>query len=453
MITTLLAGVAPVPALAQAAGCAPGATCLSVSQTGAPSAGGTFTAECGGAYPDFITPAARPAAGDPGPWFRLSQDYPATAPAADAPWLSIDYTTATGADAWLYALRDYVFLGMIEADFRPEANPLRRWYHMPMMNFGPARREHRHGLTSERTVFGPELGLKPGMRAENFAIGFYNAVGAVTIGRVLGGDVPDLTDTRFGPGTVSFKILFSAARPDDFQDAVGDLLAGAPSWTIATDDGPLDVRLMQMDVAATSPESSVGWVFGTFAYDRDAEENSPWMKLRPVGLSWGNDPGVTPADVASGTALQESRVSAASPAYAAAHLGWAGRVNGPVDNPMSGCLSCHGTAQYPMVPLFPGAACGTDAQRLQWFRNFDGSVPFGRIGASCALDPDPTGLVALDFSLQMKVVLQSLLDFHDVNPCAPQAISPANTAARLPAGLALRPADAPAPPVAERVRR
>ena len=93
-------------------------------------------------------------------------------------------------------------------------------------------------------------------------------------------------------------------------------------------------------------------------------------------------------------------------------------MNGPVDNPNSGCLGCHGTAQYPLAPMLPGNACNTDAERLQWFRNFTGDVPFGRVDASCVLDPDPTGLVALDFSLQMKVVLQSVLDFHDVNPCA-----------------------------------
>lgn len=120
---------------------------------------------------------------------------------------------------------------------------------------------------------------------------------------------------------------------------------------------------------------------------------------------------------------------------------------------MSGRLSCHGTAQYPMVPLLPGAACDTEAKRLQWFRNFEGSVPFGRIGAGCTLDTDPTGLAALDFSLQMKVVLQSLLDFHDINPCAPQPIAPVDMAARLPTGLVPPAADAPEPLDAERVQR
>ena len=144
-------------------------------------------------------------------------------------------------------------------------------------------------------------------------------------------------------------------------------------------------------------------------------------------------------------------MSAAIPAYAAAHLGWAGRVNGPVDNPNSGCLGCHGTAQYPLAPMLPGNACNTDAERLQWFRNFTGDVPFGRVDASCVLDPDPTGLVALDFSLQMKVVLQSVLDFHDVNPCA--ADPEIEAAAGLPEAVVLPQAETPRPGEEERAHR
>jgi hypothetical protein len=44
------------------------------------------------------------------------------------------------------------------------------------------------------------------------------------------------------------------------------------------------------------------------------------------------------------------------------HLGWLGRLNGPVDNPQSACLSCHGTAQSPVVsPMVPP---GVDTQRV-----------------------------------------------------------------------------------------
>ena len=88
----------------------------------------------------------------------------------------------------------------------------------------------------------------------------------------------------------------------------------------------------------------------------------------------------------------------------------------------------------------------------RWAEAGGDATPFGRVNSSCVLDPDPTGLVALDFSLQMKVALQSVLDFHDVNPCTPQLI-PLERSARLPQAVAMPDADAPAPPVSARVHR
>ena len=131
-----------------------------------------------------------------------------------------------GANDYLYTLRDYAFDGMIAADFRPEFNTVRRWFHMPMMNFGPNAREPVRGLTRERTVTGPELGLKPGVAIHNYAIGFYNAVGGVTIGRVWKTNSPDVTQANFAQGTMTFKVLFSDAQSGDFEGP--DLLAGAP---------------------------------------------------------------------------------------------------------------------------------------------------------------------------------------------------------------------------------
>jgi hypothetical protein len=219
---------------------------------------------------------------------------------------------------------------------------------------------------------------------------------------------------------VSFKILFSAAKPDDFQGP--DILAGAPQWTIATAAGPVSVRLLQMDVAAADARSPTGWVFGTFAYDSSATDPSPWRRLRPVGLSWGNDPGFTPADQAAGKKLTQTTISDQIPAYAAGHLGWAGRANGPVDNPFSGCLSCHGTAQSRVSSdlFFDEHKCTTPEQKLHWFRNFRGDQAFGKVDAATCMPvsvtPEP---VPLDFSLQMKVAIQSVLEFGDKNPCDP----------------------------------
>jgi hypothetical protein len=406
------------PAAEAADGCASGTSCLFVKSNGSPSPGpGPSTAQCSGAFPDFVVPSA--IVPSSGPWFKLSQAFPTTLPPKDAPWLTIDFKDGvSGANDYLYALRDYSFDGMIDADFRPEATSVHQWFHMPMMNFGPGRREPTHGVTSERPVTGPELGLKDNVTVHNYAIGFYNAIGGYAIGQVWNTGSPDLDKSRFAEGAMTFKILFTDAKPGDF--AGPDILAGAPQWTIKTAAGDTTIRLLQMDVAATDTRSPTGWVFGTFAFDSSATDASPWRRLRPVGLSWGNDFGYTPADQQAGKKLTETTISDQIPAYAAAHLGWAGRANGPVDNPISGCLSCHGTAQFPVAAsLFPGKKCDTDDKKMQWFRNFAGGVPFGAMDAdTCAPISDPVP-VSLDFSLQMQVAVQSVLQYQDLNPCAP----------------------------------
>jgi hypothetical protein len=398
-------------------GCAPGTRCLSVQNNGGPGPGPS-TAQCSGVFPDFVVPSAMAPAS--GPWFKLSRTYPSASPSGDAPWLSIDFKNGVkGANDYLYALRDYSFEGMIDAEFRPENNQVRPWFHMPLMNFGAGRREPIRGVTAERSIKGPELGVKPGTTIHNYAIGFYNAAGGFTIGQVWKTSIPDVTKSHFAEGAMTFKILFSDAKANDFSGP--DLLAGAPQWTIATANGTQTIRLLQMDVAAVDSRSPTGWVFGTLAFDANASDASPWLRMRPVGLSWGNDPGFTPADQQAGKKLTETMISDQSPAYASAHLGWAGRTNGPVDNPISGCLSCHGTAEYPVLAdLAPtNAACDTDAKKLYWFRDFRGDQPFGGVDATCTpVSPNPTP-TALDFSLQMKVAVQNVLQFKDINPCTP----------------------------------
>jgi hypothetical protein len=42
-----------------------------------------------------------------------------------------------------------------------------------------------------------------------------------------------------------------------------------------------------MDVSANDPRSPTGWVHGTCAFDRAATDHPAWLRLRPVGLSWG----------------------------------------------------------------------------------------------------------------------------------------------------------------------
>ena len=403
-----------------ASGCNPGTRCLPVDTLGDPAPEpAAFVAQCSGKFPDFAVASSYLSGAYKGPWFVLSQNYPAAAPADQYPWLTIDFDKA---DDYLAALRTYSFDGMIDAGFRPESNKVRPWFHMPMMNDGGGRREPIRGLTEERPISGPELGVKPGTTIHNYAIGFYNAAGATAIAKAWQGSRPDISAVQFPQGTMTFKILFSAAKPTDFTDPSADPMTGAPQFQIMTNAGVTAVRLLQMDVAATDNRAPTGWVFGTFAFDKTATDPVGWMRLRPVGMSWGNDPGYTPADQAAGKALQESRISSQVPLFAKNHLGYAGRPNGPVDNPASGCLSCHGTAEFPIAadlgPL--KSNCNTDAKKLYWFRDFRGNVPFGAVdGQTCEPETPKAPLKALDFSLQMKVAVQNVLQYNAVNPCTP----------------------------------
>lgn len=421
----------PEPPPPQKQQCAPGTRCLSVDQNGHAVPGGDHRAQCAGTFPDYIVPAAFFPAGYAGPWFSLAQDFPKEPPpAADLPWKAIDFKKGQAeATAYLYALRDYAFDGMVEADFVPAKNQKRRWFHAPLMNFHNGR-ELVHGLTEERPLGHPELGIKEGRTVHNYAVGFYNDIGAYTFGQVFAQpNEPDVAKARFAEGAMVFKILFSAATPDDFDDPSAYLLEGAPAWQIATQQNPgqlTTVRLLQMDVAVRDERAKPSaWVFGTFAFDRTATDEPAWKRLRPVGLMWGNDPGYTPADQQKKKPLRESIVSDQIPAYAKAHLGWAGRVNGPVDNPASACMSCHMAAQVPAAAgLLPAGNCTTDAQKLYWFRNLASGQAFGAVDkATCRPIPDPSPKpVSVDFSLQLAAGVQGITAFGAVNPCNPPAV-------------------------------
>ena len=399
--------------------CPAGSTCRLVAANGGAETPAAFVAQCTGRFPDYVDLIP---SNYTGRRFALSQDYPAAAPAVvTAPWLKIDFKTDAGAVQYMMALREYVYAGMIEADWQGEKNLVRKWYHVPWMTPGKRPREFVRGMTEERPLSGPELGIKKGQTVQNWAIGYYNDVGAVSLGAVFAN--PSAPDPRKAPsavGTVVAKVLFSAATAQDFEGA--DLLAGSTAWdaNLISKRTPLEkkigsVRLLQMDVAARDPRAAeTGWVFGTFAYDRNAKGANGWDKMVPVGLMWGSDPKRLPTAT---TPPEESRINAAAPAYALAHLGWARRMNGPVDNPVSACLACHSTAQVPNVltSMFPMRGC-TDGQKLHWFRNLRGNQPFGAVSASCQ-PQQPTGVVALDYSLQLSVALNAMASGEFVNPC------------------------------------
>jgi hypothetical protein len=356
-----------------------------------------------------VTP---PPPGWTGPVFALSQNYPATNPGEPTrPWESVDLVK--NPDVYLKTVIDYCYEGFLgtNENFLPPQNTKRAWYHAPWL-----AREFVHGLTNERTSV--PLELSPTSKAyKNFAVGFYNGPGGFTIGQVWGGtNFPNTAQpASFPNGTVTFKLLFSTAPVSDLP-----FLQGAPEWVAYVSPGGTSpavattVRLLQIDIAVKDARShSGGWVFGTFHYDNAMPGASPWQKLRPLVLMWGDDPTLTATMYQAGKRPTESWVNPASPivqyrqkpnnpAGVPNVMGWAGRGNGPVDNPISSCMSCHGTAAVPATfPMFPPATPKlTDQQKLAWFKNL-------KPGQTA----DGKG-VSMDFSLQLAKGIQNYAKAH-----------------------------------------
>lgn len=348
-----------------------------------------------------------------GKQFVLSQNYPQAEPPAESyPWTSIDFKTQP--KEYLNSIIRYCFEGFLkEGEFlQPQENTKRPWYHAPWLHYGSNGREFVNGLTNERSSRPSELSEGQTESYRNVAVGLYNDRGAFTIGQVWKNPTaPNAAAAKFPEGTVSFKLLFTAA-----PETIAPWLAGSPTWTADLDRSnnsakiaATKVRLLQVDVAVKDQRSSCGgWVFGTFHYDNSIPGDSPWQKLRPLTVLWGNDPTVTPS---SGTKPVESWVDAESPIVKFRAnppagltpppppvLGWAGRGNGPVDNPISSCLSCHSTAQNPGTPMIPPSSV-SEQTRLRWFRNLKPGQPFN------------SNATTLDFSLQLAVGINNLGDF------------------------------------------
>jgi hypothetical protein len=347
--------------------------------------------------------------------FILSQDYPLHEPKTeDFPWMKIDFRNSSS--DYLMAVLNYSYEGSLEKDFVVQSNSVRKWFHAPWLHWGNNGREFIHGLTRERSSRPFELSPQQNQQYRNYAVGFYNNIGGFTLGQVWSKpNEPDVDKVKFSEGTVSYKLLFTTAPV-----SVVPYLNGSPEWVADIDRSEdidaiqaTKVRLLQIDVAVRDNRSEAsGWVFGTFQYDSSVQADSPWKRVRPLTLMWGNDPSLTQSMYDAGLHPKESWINPNAPIVKYRSnppdgtnppktLGWAGRGNGPVDNPISSCLSCHSTAQIPASsPLVPPADISEDS-KLRWFRNLTMGEAF-----------DPSSKT-LDFSLQLGVGIQNLQEFRN----------------------------------------
>jgi hypothetical protein len=404
-----------------------------------------------------------PPDGYSGPVFELSQDYPdSVPPLEDYPWLEVDIDAMVSGDGraardYIEGLFSYALEGNIEnGDWVPSENATRSWFHAPWLDFSDDGREFVRGLTHELDSLGPaERGTVPGPEnqllgpdqtetQQTWAVGVYNDRGGYGIGQIwCDPDNPDPDRLESDPskpnafldGTVVVKLLFTTA-----PDEEAPYLAGTLEWTahIYTETHPYDpnspvnlgeyprtlgtVRMIQMDLAVRDDRLPLGWAFGTMAYDGSRDGDTPFERLVPLGLQWGNNPGLTPSMIGDDPSqLTEQWINddIVPGRDKGLHLGWGGRLAGPLDNPGSSCMSCHSTAGAPAAPLVPEAAdwaAGrtlTEAQRLNWFNNVPAGVPF-----------NSDQRASVDYSLQTAIGLQR---FYVAN-CTAEALDEAVSA-------------------------
>lgn len=372
-----------------------------------------FSIVCLSTYAQFPDAGEQPPQGWTGKVFKLSQDFPKT-PGKDnyMPWLKVDFKKEPL--KYVQVVYEYILQGNAECNWEMQNNQVRKWYHVPWMHWrdprdGTLGREFVNGLTRERDSKPYELGPNQHDFAQNWAIGFYNEKGGYVVGQVWKDPQnPDPSVSAFPEGTVCGKLLFTAA-----DTIAAPYLKNAPLWQanihtsvnekfkkrIAT------LHLLQFDIAVrdSRAEDGSGWVFGTLIYNGDSPNENPWLRMEPAGLTWGNDAGVTAELVKHGESLKQNFIN--PELRDKFKFGWGGRLNGPVDNPNSGCISCHGTAQFPMISSQSPSDNASAAERMHWFRN---TIKTGESFSS--------GSVSMHYSMQLAISLENFYIYNKLHP-------------------------------------
>jgi hypothetical protein len=127
---------------------------------------------------------------------------------------------------------------------------------------------------------------------------------------------------------------------------------------------------MDLAVRDRRADGTTGWIFATYSYDGSRGGAGWWDRMVPVGVMWGNDPTLDKAAFDAGARVKESWINPDS--RTPQHLGFLGRLNGPVDNPASACLSCHMTAEAPMR----SSMTPPENNPMRWFANMPAGNSF-----------------------------------------------------------------------------
>ncbi len=410
-----------------------------------------------------------PASQYSGPFFKLSHNWPqkSLGPLTNAPWsqaIGGKTINQQNAAAYVAALKQYVSANarQLVLDYANWDADKAHWYTEPWLG---SIRESIHG-TYSASQFGntsfPGTGLT--QLFDTNVLTYYDERAAYTLYKVWGTNAmkPNVktTDFQFEEGSVVVKAAMFCSDNPKVQTNWWPVTNGAAMWPLyvpipqtqpLAPPSPPSVAngyLMQFDIIVKDSVSApkTGWVFTTLVYDANASGDA-WDKMVPLGVMWGNDPGVTTS------ALLETWINPSAPTYSTQTLGWGGRLSGPNDGarndiqvagktmtnePDSSCMSCHGPAEWqpqkhamlsfllPSFPIPPPGSiklCGKQSNLIcspapgssdwsRWFQDRNGTEP---------QDPN-TGSNATDYD--MVFAFKTL-------PAWWKAMGPANTATPL----------------------
>ena len=315
-----------------------------------------FASNNGIAVPNGVNP---PPFSGPYEFRKLSHNYPATPPSHS--WLDARpkglITLANAAD-YMTRLKAYVeptLRKMIEApaDWDPASSG---WYDMPWMGEGDAEsgreailgsftgqivlasaRRTKSSRSTPKTIrssITTRWPLRP--LATSGSRSASRATPQRIIARARSSSKPAASPRRpiNGPKSTAPRSGASIVRRPS-RSSTGTRKGGrrAYPWTPVVQD----LRVMQFDIIVKDTEASpkTGWVFTTFVYDKSAPKGTgPWDQLVPLGATWGNDPeydGYYTGHPPGHGGLTQFWRNPKAPEYAAATLGWGGRMSGPID--------------------------------------------------------------------------------------------------------------------------
>jgi hypothetical protein len=346
---------------------------------------------------------------------ELSLNFPTTAQSS-TPWLAIDF-----ASDWKEYMNSVV--ETIKDDVKIDHKKIvltnnERWFSTPWMDYGNAGREPINGLTRERGPREKDVAPNSPRGGQVWAVGWYNDIAATNFSRIFKDPCNPRIDEHvsFDEGSVAIKFLFTTLDANSLP-----YLKGAPQIEAYIDPANLagrgrpeqrvlsTMRLLQVDLAVKDHRAiETGWLFGTYVW-MNSDSEGLFENLVPVSLAWGDDPKVYNDDIKQSrinTDLKDVLYGWEERPF----LGFMGRANGPADNAISSCISCHGSAQFPRPKIgnldtrTPLASAIKDQQ----VRKKLVDERFVNQPAGTLFDNSIEGAVAMDYSLQLQASIERI---------------------------------------------